>query len=229
MRQINLIGVHGEDLLLGVIALDLNGEQRLLNLSAKTAIRTVEEEPAGKLHRERARSLPNAAAECVAPSRFHHARQIDSPVLKEMLIFSRCYGVFQDGRNLFPGEQNAPLQREVSDLLAIVGIKLGHHIGAVVLESADFRQIRGVNKYQAARGSAQDDTCKNTRTSQESGKPASPDLERNRREWRHRVRSILIPAGLSRERERHYELRPAIFCETKPASCRRDATEIPPG
>ena len=53
---------------------------------------------------------------------------------------------FSDRRNLFPGKQNAPLQRESADLLAVVGIQLGDHIRTVIFERANFRQIARVDK-----------------------------------------------------------------------------------
>ena len=93
MRQIDLIDVHGEDLLLGIVAFDLDGQERLLNLSAKTAVRTVEKKAARELHGKRAGPFANSAADDVAPRCFHYARQIDSPMLKEMLILCRGDGV----------------------------------------------------------------------------------------------------------------------------------------
>ena len=82
-------------------------------------------------------------------------------MLKEVLVLGRGDRVFQDRRDLFPSEQNAALQREISDLLAIVGVELGHHVGAIVFERADFRQIRGVNKHQPGGGAQQDDAHEN--------------------------------------------------------------------
>ncbi len=102
-----------------------------------------------------------------------------------MLVFGRSDGVFQHRRNLFPGEQNATLQREISYLLAIIGIELGHDVRAIVLESADFRQIRGVNKNQAGCGPKQDHSHKNNRECQASRERAPSDLQSNRRQWEH--------------------------------------------
>ncbi len=85
------------------------------------------------------------------------ARQIDSLMLEEMLIFCGGDGVLQHRRDLFPGEKNAPLEGEISDLLAIIGVELGDHIRPIVLEGSDLRQIREVDKYQARPGSEQHD------------------------------------------------------------------------
>src|SRR5437016_2285083 len=202
MCQIDLIGVHGEDLLLGIVAFNLDGQECLLNLSAKTAVRTVEKKAARELHGKRAGPFANATADDVAPRRFDYARQIDSPMLKKMLIFCRGDGVLQDRGNLFPSEQNATLKREISNLLAVIGIELGDHIGPIVLESSDFRQIRGVNKSQASSGSEQHDAYKNDRECKPSREPRSADVQSNRRQWEHDVWSILIPPGLSSERNR---------------------------
>src|SRR5260370_1438844 len=144
--QIDLIGVHSENLLFRIVALDLDGQKRFLNLSAKNSVRAVKKKAAGQLHGERARAFTNAAADGVAPCRFHNARQIDSPMLEEMLVFGGGDRIFQHGRNLLPRKENAPLQGEVSDLLAVVGIKLGNDVGTIILESSDFRSIRRVNK-----------------------------------------------------------------------------------
>ncbi len=97
-------------------------------------------------------------------------------MLKEMLVFSRGDGVFQDGRHLFPGEQDAPLQCEISDLLAVVGVELGHDVGAIILQRADFRQIRGVDKHETGGGTEQDGRDKQNRKRQASGQPVSTDL-----------------------------------------------------
>src|SRR4029077_5912074 len=45
--QIDLIGIHGENLLLGIVALDLDGEKSLLDLSAETAVRAIKKKAAG--------------------------------------------------------------------------------------------------------------------------------------------------------------------------------------
>ncbi len=50
VSEVHLVGVHGEDLRLGVAALDLQREEHLLHLAAEAAVAAVEEEIAGELH-----------------------------------------------------------------------------------------------------------------------------------------------------------------------------------
>jgi len=66
-----------------------------------------------------------------------------------MLIFSGENGVFQNRRNLLVGEQDAPLQCEAADNLAVVGVKLGDDVGAKILERANLRKVTRINKKQS--------------------------------------------------------------------------------
>ena len=87
MRQINLIAVHRQNLFFGVVTLDLQRQQRLLNLAAKTAVGAIEEQRARKLHRQRARAFFHAPVNDVFPGGARDAREIHAPVLLEMLVF----------------------------------------------------------------------------------------------------------------------------------------------
>ena len=98
-----------------VAALDLNRQQRLLNLAADAAIGAVEKQSAGQLHGQRAGAFGDATRKNVPPRRVHHAWQIDAPMLDEVLILGGGNGVFEDRGNLLPGEQDSALQRETSD------------------------------------------------------------------------------------------------------------------
>ena len=131
VREINLIAVHGEDLLLGVVALDLDRQQRLLDFAAHAAVGAIEKERAGELHGERARAFGTAVrARQVAPGGAEYAREIHAPVLLEMLVFGGEDGVLQNRRDLIVGEQNAALQGERADQLAVVGVEFGDDVRA---------------------------------------------------------------------------------------------------
>ena len=58
--KINLIAVHRENLLLRVVPLDLQGQQRFLNFSAHPAIGAVQKKRPGKLHRDGAGAFHDA-------------------------------------------------------------------------------------------------------------------------------------------------------------------------
>jgi hypothetical protein len=122
MGEVNLVHIHRENLLLGVGALDLNGQERLLNLALRAAIGAIQKQTAGQLHGERAGALFDTAGAQIADGRFQHAGNIHAPMFEEMLILGGGDSVLQDTRHLFIGKQNAPLQREGSDLLAVIGI-----------------------------------------------------------------------------------------------------------
>ena len=67
-------------------------------------------------------------------------------MFEEMLIFRGGDGVLQNTRHLFIGEQNAPLQGEGGDLLAVVGIQLGDNVGTERLERVDLGKIDQVDE-----------------------------------------------------------------------------------
>ena len=156
VRQVHLIGVHGENLRLGVAALDLQRQQHLLHLAAEAAVAAVQEKISGKLHGNGARAAGNAMVQHVAPGRPGNAWKVDAPMILEVLVFDGGDRVVENFGDLLPGHQDAALQGEAADELAVVGIDLRDHIGAVSLEGADFRQVAFVNEEQSGGGAERD-------------------------------------------------------------------------
>jgi len=148
--QIHLVRVHRENLRLRVPPLDLQGEQHLLHLSPEAPLAAVQKEVPGQLHRDRACALGFPVLQDVAVSRSGHAREIHAPVILEMLVLDRRYGVVQNLGCLLPGHQDPPLQRETPDQLPVVGINLRHHVRPVGFERADFRQVAFVHEQQTS-------------------------------------------------------------------------------
>ena len=74
----------------------------------------------------------------------------------EVLVFDGGDRVVENLGGLLPGHQDAALQREAADELAIVGVDFGDDVGAVGFERANFGQIAFVDEEQA-RGGAQSD------------------------------------------------------------------------
>ena len=97
--------------------------------------------------------LAPSARRCgdVVPGRFQHARKVHAPVLFEVLVFGGENGVPQNFRNLAVSQQNAPLQRERSDGLPVVRVKLRHHVRPVILQRVNFRQVARIHKQQSHR------------------------------------------------------------------------------
>src|SRR5579864_2690590 len=106
------------------MALNLERQQRLLNLAMEAAVRAIEEKASAELHSQRACAFTDSVAENVVPGGLQNARKIESPVLVEMLIFCGEDCALQDFRNLVVGDQNATLQCERADGLPVIRIKL---------------------------------------------------------------------------------------------------------
>jgi len=78
------------------MALDLDCQQRFLDLAAHAAVGPVEEQRARELHRQRAGSLGDAMLDQIPPGRAGDASKINAPVLLEMLVLGGENGVLQD-------------------------------------------------------------------------------------------------------------------------------------
>ncbi len=150
MCKINLIRVHGENLRLGVAALDLQREQCFFRFPAKADVAAVQKKIPGKLHGDGAGAPGAPAFGQMAQGRREHAREVDAPVLFEVLVLDGCDGVVENFGTLLIGHQDAPLQREAADHLAVIGINLRHHRWAVRLQRANLGQVAGVNEKQSA-------------------------------------------------------------------------------
>src|SRR2546423_3479376 len=97
VAQKNLVAVHGKDLLFGKVALNLDGQHHLLNLAAEVALRR-EKQVARKLHGQRGSALGPRPGGYIAISGAQHPPEVDSPVLLEILVFSRENCIAQDSR-----------------------------------------------------------------------------------------------------------------------------------
>src|SRR5215472_19166453 len=105
----------------------------------------------------------------VAQRRGEDARKVDTPVLLEVLVFNGRDRVVEDLGALLVGHQDAALQRETADELAVIRVDLRDHIGAVGFERANLRQIADINEKQSA-GDA-----KQNRAEQEKGQSDAID------------------------------------------------------
>ena len=167
------------------MALDLDGQQRFLDLAAHAAIGAVEKQRAGKLHRKGAGALGDTMRQQVPPGRARHACEVHTPVLFEVLVFGGENGVLQDRRNLLVGEQDAALQGETPDNLAVVCIELGDNIGTEIFESTDLGKVARINKQQPCQrpngDRAQQQHCKGDT----SDNLAAAQSQRDRRQLYH--------------------------------------------
>ena len=147
VTQTHLVRVHGENLRLREAALDLNRQQNLLELSPEALFGRQEEHPA-ELLGQSACSLRLAPLEQVRRSRPENADDVHSPVVLEMAILDGKDGVLEHLGDLAVGDDHAAFEREAPDHGAVVGIKLRHHVRAIVFQLLNAREVRRVNKYQ---------------------------------------------------------------------------------
>src|SRR5208337_4479478 len=87
VAEVNLVGVQGEDLLLGEAPLDLDGQHRLLDLAPEITVGR-EKQVARELHGERRGALRAALLKNVAPGRAEHAPNVHAPVACKFLVLS---------------------------------------------------------------------------------------------------------------------------------------------
>src|SRR5712672_2235320 len=146
VRQVYLIGVHRKNLRLGIAALDLQCQQHFLHLAAETAVAAIEEKIAGELHADGAGASGDAALGKIAKCGAGDAWEVDAPVFLEVLIFDGGHRVVENLGTLLVGHQDAALQREAADELAVVGVNFSHHVGAIGLEGGNILQIASIHK-----------------------------------------------------------------------------------
>ena len=92
--QRNVVGVILEDLLLGQLLFEMNGDQRLGRFAREVLLQR-QPEAARQLHGERRGALRQPAGGDVDISRFQNAQRIEPGMLKEALVFHRRHRVHQ--------------------------------------------------------------------------------------------------------------------------------------
>src|SRR6267154_294464 len=146
VREVNLVGVHREDLRLGVAPLDLQRQENFLHFAAEAAVASVQEKIPGKLHGVGAGAAGDASLDEIGKSGAGHAREVDAPVLLEVLVFDGGDRAVEHFGTLLVSHQDAALQREAAGQLAVIGVNFGDNVGAVGFQRAYFWQVAGVNK-----------------------------------------------------------------------------------
>ena len=123
LPQINLVGVQRKNLLLGKIPLNLDRQQNFLQLAMKRSLRR-EKQILRQLHGQRGSALGAPIRRQIPIRCPGHAKQIDAPVAFKVLIFNRDDGVAKHWRNIVVADNNSPLQRERSNLVAVNVVEL---------------------------------------------------------------------------------------------------------
>ena len=145
--QVNLIGVEGEDLLLGESALDLNRQERFLDFAVPGPVGR-KKKIAGQLHGEGGSTLHFAARFDIAIGRPYDAPNVDPPMPVEVFVFDRDQGIPENRGKVVIGSHHPSLQSEGADDASLVVVQLGDRARTIVLEFFHLGQARGVDQHQ---------------------------------------------------------------------------------
>ena len=159
VAEVDLVAVEGEDLFLRVALLDPDRDQRLLDLALPAAIADREadlggEQVARQLLRDRAAARRLAAARHVADQREHHPRDAQAGVLEESGP-PRRGSPGAGSANVVVGDDDAPLDRELADQLAVLAEHARDGVRRVVVERADLGEVVGIGEQHAAQRAEQ--------------------------------------------------------------------------
>ncbi len=143
MAEEDDVQVHREDLLLGELLLELDGEERLRDL-APPALLVGQEELAGELHGDRGGALRVAAAAEIHQHGADDAERVDTAVMEEVRVLGREQGIAQERRNLTLIQHQAPLARIGGERdFAVAIVDLGDELRAEARDRFDARNVNG--------------------------------------------------------------------------------------
>jgi len=154
---VDLVAVEAQNLLLGVLALDLHGQHRLLNLAPDRLVR-FEEQVAGKLLGHRAGALGHATLPQVVPQRAHDPLEVDPGMFVEVGVLGGDQRVQEALGDLTEADQGSPFLGEIGHEGAVVRQDARHLRRAIVLERAHVGEIEAQEVAQTStRDRRQDD------------------------------------------------------------------------
>ena len=141
LTQVDLVDIDLQDFVLGQARLDLEGQQRLVQL-ARQRFLAAEEEIPGHLHGNGGGALTPASRTQVGVSRPDDPLVVHPGMLVEALILGGEDGAFHDFRDFDYGNDGSALLAELSDQGAFRGVHAQRHFGAVIGQHIERRQIR---------------------------------------------------------------------------------------
>ena len=147
VAEVHVVAVEGEDLALRVALLDLDREDRFLDLPLPRLVERQEQVP-GELLRQRARARA-LAVDDVARRRDDDARDAQAEMAVEPRILRRHDGLPQRHRDVVVADDDAPLRRELADDVAVERLEARDRARCVVVERGDLRQVVAVREQQA--------------------------------------------------------------------------------
>ena len=157
--EIDLVQIQFEDLVLGVGTLDLEREQRFLDLARERHF-VGQEEVLGDLLGDGRGALRTAARSHVLEIQqtgTRDAAEVEAAVLVEVLVLRRHEGVEDQLRHRLDRQIEPALARIFGEQRAIGRMHARHHRRLVILELRIVRQILGIVPQQARRRGHADD------------------------------------------------------------------------
>src|SRR5262249_26594257 len=123
MPEVDLVQVHLENSILRIAALELDREERFLQLSLEALIRG-EEQNLGELLGDGAAALDDPSPAVVLYDGPRDADGVDAPVRVEAAVFGGDDGVAKRLRDLSQGDEDPALDVELGDQLIVVVVDL---------------------------------------------------------------------------------------------------------
>src|SRR5262245_46765152 len=140
MAHVDLVEVELEESVLRVPLLQLEREQRFLDLTGKAPVRR-EEEHLGELLGDCAAALHDPTVAKVRVGGPGDAADVDAEVRVEAGVFHRDDRVTQAGRDLLERHEYALLRLELGEELVVVGVDAAPDAGGVLLQRLHRRQV----------------------------------------------------------------------------------------
>ncbi len=154
MAEIHLVAVEGEDLFLRVALLDLDGEQRFLDL-AFPGLLVGQKQLACQLLRQRAGAARLAHLDQVVDEREQDALRVEADVPEEVRVFGREDRLAQDERDFLVADHHAPLDGKVADQLSVLAEDARDGVGRVLVEGTDLGKVVRIRKQDATQRAEQ--------------------------------------------------------------------------
>ena len=187
LAQVDLVHVELEDLVLLETVLDLECEQRLVDLARKRLLGR-QEEIARDLHGDRTGALPAAPRGEVRHGGAHDALVVDPRMLVEPLVLGRQDRALEDLGHFGDLYHRAPLFTEFADQNALSGVHAQRDFGLVIGEDLKRGQVgpREDDDQPNGAGANRRDTRKQGQRKRQKTKPHQGDRSPPGG-WLHRV------------------------------------------
>ena len=211
--EVHLIAVEGEDLVLRVALLDLDGENRFLDLPLPRFL-VGEEQLAGELLGERAGAGGHPSFDDVLDERDDDARDAEAEVLLEGGVLGGEDRLLQLRRDRFIRDDLAPLNRELADDLAAGAVDARDGARRIVVQRINLGDVPRVGEEHPARQPEHDGERKQQN---DPGAPGNPDDVSG-----HSRRLELVVARDKGDGTRHSPL------SLLPSPLTREASSTPP-